>query len=36
MFCVAPGVLALLAFAWLLALVATEAAGRAYAAYGGI
>jgi small multidrug resistance family-3 protein len=26
----------LIAFAWLLALVETEAAGRAYATYGGI
>jgi len=33
---VAPGILALVAFAWLLTLVPTEAAGRAYAAYGGI
>lgn len=32
----APGVLALVAFAWLLTLVESEAAGRAYAAYGGI
>lgn len=31
-----PGVLALIAFAWLLALVPTEAAGRAFAAYGGV
>jgi small multidrug resistance family-3 protein len=31
-----PGVLCLIAFAWLLALVETEAAGRAYATYGGI
>ncbi|WP_160000662.1 YnfA family protein [Roseomonas sp. 18066] len=33
---IAPGVLSLLAFAWLLTLVDSEAAGRAYAAYGGI
>ena len=32
----APGLLSLVAFAWLLALVDTDAAGRAYAAYGGI
>ncbi|ODN69607.1 YnfA family protein [Methylobrevis pamukkalensis] len=32
----APGVLSLVAFAWLLTLVETEAAGRAYAAYGGV
>jgi small multidrug resistance family-3 protein len=31
-----PGVLALIAFACLLTLVETSAAGRAYAAYGGI
>ena len=31
-----PGVLALVAFAYLLTLVDTHAAGRAYAAYGGI
>ena len=30
------GMLALAAFAWLLTLAPTEAAGRAYAAYGGI
>jgi len=33
---VVPGIAALIAFAWLLTLVETEAAGRAYAAYGGI
>jgi small multidrug resistance family-3 protein len=33
---VTPGVLALVTFAWLLTLVPIEAAGRAYAAYGGI
>lgn len=31
-----PGVGALVAFAWLLAQVEVDAAGRAYAAYGGI
>ncbi|MGB3501578.1 MAG: YnfA family protein [Mesorhizobium sp.] len=31
-----PGVAALIAFAWLLALVPAEAAGRAFAAYGGV
>jgi len=31
-----PGVLSLIAFAYLLTLVETEAAGRAYATYGGI
>ena len=31
-----PGVLALVAFAWLLTRVEAEAAGRAFAAYGGI
>lgn len=32
----APGMLSLAFFAWLLALVPSEAAGRTYAAYGGI
>lgn len=32
----APGLVSLIAFAWLLALVETDAAGRTYAAYGGI
>ena len=32
----APGLGALVLFAWLLALVDANAAGRAYAAYGGI
>lgn len=32
----APGVISLMAFAWLLTLVDTNAAGRAFAAYGGI
>lgn len=31
-----PGVLSLVLFAWLLTLVPADAAGRAYAAYGGI
>ncbi len=31
-----PGMVALAAFAWLLALVPAAAAGRAYAAYGGV
>ncbi|CDZ48076.1 YnfA family protein [Neorhizobium galegae] len=32
----APGVVSLIVFAWLLALVPSEAAGRTYAAYGAI
>jgi small multidrug resistance family-3 protein len=32
----APGVASLMLFAWLLTLADTNAAGRAYAAYGGI
>ncbi len=32
----APGMVALALFAWLLTLVDSAAAGRAYAAYGGI
>ena len=32
----ALGVLALIAFAWLLTLVPSDAAGRAFAAYGGV
>ncbi|MBS0550652.1 MAG: YnfA family protein [Proteobacteria bacterium] len=32
----APGLLSLMVFAYLLTLVETNAAGRAYAAYGGI
>ena len=32
----APGVVSLVAFACLLPLVPSEAAGRAYAAYGGV
>ncbi len=31
-----PGMAALAAFAWLLTLVESDAAGRAYAAYGGV
>lgn len=31
-----PGLAALIAFGWLLAQVETDAAGRAYAAYGGV
>lgn len=31
-----PGMVALAAFAWLLTLIDTAAAGRAYAAYGAI
>lgn len=32
----APGVAALVIFAWLLTLVPTDTAARAYAAYGGV
>jgi small multidrug resistance family-3 protein len=32
----APGIVSLLLFAWLLTLVDSLAAGRAYAAYGGV
>ncbi len=31
-----PGTLSLIAFAWLLTYVESDAAGRAYAAYGGV
>jgi len=31
-----PGMLSLMLFAWLLTLVESDAAGRAYAAYGGV
>ena len=31
-----PGVISLVLFAWLLTLVETSAAGRAFAAYGGV
>ena len=33
---IVPGIASLIAFAWLLTLVPTEAAGRAFAAYGGV
>jgi len=33
---IAPGVASLVLFAWLLTLVDSEHAGRAYAAYGGV
>jgi small multidrug resistance family-3 protein len=33
---IVPGAVSLLLFAWLLTLVPVDAAGRAYAAYGGI
>jgi small multidrug resistance family-3 protein len=33
---IAPGMISLALFAWLLTLVDTNAAGRAYAAYGGV
>lgn len=33
---IAAGVVSLIVFAWLLTLVEAEAAGRAYAAYGGV
>ena len=32
----APGILALMGFAWLLTLIPVEASGRAFAAYGGV
>lgn len=32
----APGVLSLVFFAWLLTRIEADAAGRAYAAYGGV
>ncbi|THV22986.1 YnfA family protein [Peteryoungia ipomoeae] len=35
-FWIAPGLVSLGLFAWLLTLVPADAAGRAYAAYGGI
>jgi len=31
-----PGLASLIAFAWLLTLVPTDTAGRAFAAYGGV
>lgn len=33
---IAPGIVSLILFAWLLTLVPTSAAGRAFAAYGGV
>ncbi|MEQ8966413.1 MAG: YnfA family protein [Azospirillaceae bacterium] len=33
---VVPGLASLAVFAWLLTLAGTDAAGRAYAAYGGV
>ncbi|TKD51476.1 YnfA family protein [Sphingomonas baiyangensis] len=33
---VVPGMVSLALFAWMLTLVDSEAAGRAYAAYGGV
>ena len=33
---VAPGVVGLITFAWLLTLIPSDAAGRAFAAYGGV
>lgn len=33
---VVPGIASLIAFAWLLTLAPTAAAGRAFAAYGGV
>lgn len=35
-FWLAPGMVSLALFAWLLTLIPSGAAGRAYAAYGGI
>jgi len=32
----APGMVSLAGFAWLLTLIPSDAAGRAYAAYGGV
>jgi small multidrug resistance family-3 protein len=36
MWLLAPGLVSLAVFAWLLTLIDTSAAGRAYAAYGGV
>lgn len=33
---VGPGIISLILFAWLLTLVESPAAGRTYAAYGGV
>lgn len=35
-FWIAPGMVSLALYAWLLTLVPADAAGRAYAAYGGV
>ncbi len=35
-FWIAPGLVALAVFAWLLTFIDSAAAGRAYAAYGGV
>lgn len=35
-FWILPGIASLIAFAWLLTLIDSDYAGRAYAAYGGI
>ena len=35
-FWLVPGMISLVVFAWLLTLVEASAAGRAYAAYGGV
>lgn len=35
-FWLVPGMVSLAAFAWLLTLIEVEAAGRAYATYGGV
>ena len=32
----APGIVSLALFAWLLTFISSDAAGRAYAAYGGV
>lgn len=36
MWWLAPGIASLVVFAWLLTLAPTDAAGRAYAIYGGV
>jgi small multidrug resistance family-3 protein len=33
---IVPGIVSLIAFAWILALVESSYAGRAYASYGGV
>ena len=35
-FWLAPGIVSLALFAWLLTLIPVDVAGRAYAAYGGV